>query len=525
MNRGVVTALLLYFIGGIHSSSGQMSVPCHPVLLDHSEILQICRDSGSITAQERANAISKRLRSVADDPYAPAIIYKVSEYTVDLTSGGTLVAAVFDGDAKLSGIDKEEAARRWAAAFNKAVWSYRNDHALSNIIRRVAISTGVVSVAVLLLLALARITRRSVTIAESRLQQRIQSVDQRFVALLPNHVAHDVAIRLFALVRWIGSAAVIYVAVQLLLGLFPVTRYLAAELLAAVLVPVRSFGDTLVRESPSIAFAIAVAFCARYVLKLNRYVFRKIAEGAITVQSLRPAWAGTTQRLVSILIVILAVLIAYPYIPGSASPAFKGISLFLGVLVSLGSTGLVSNLVSGVMLTYIDAFEPGDYVCLGEHAGFVMRSTIFTTRLKTRTNSVIIVPNSTILSNPITNFNVSTDPGIAVTTTVGVGYDVPWRQVEALLKLAAVRTDSVRTDPPPFVLQRSLNQFDVTYELNAYLRQGVRMYTAQSELNKQILDAFNEYSVQIMTPAYENDPAEPKFVPRQQWRTRPAAAE
>ena len=207
---------------------------------------------------------------------------------------------------------------------------------------------------------------------------------------------------------------------------------------------------------------------------------------------------------------ILAVLIAYPYIPGSESAAFKGVTLFLGVLVSLGSTGLVSNLVSGIMLTYMDAFQVGDMVMIGEESGYVVKKSVLTTQLRTRTNRVITIPNANVLTNRVVNLTSPDSRGLVVTSTVGIGYEVAWRQVEALLKLAASRTPGVRSSPEPFVLERALDQFSVTYEINAYLEHGVRLYLAEAELNRNILDAFSDAGVQIMTPSYEGDPEQPK---------------
>lgn len=268
-----------------------------------------------------------------------------------------------------------------------------------------------------------------------------------------------------------------------------------------------------------------VAFARWYLIKLNRYIFSKVAEGVIRFQDFRPSWAPTTERLLSLVLIVLGILVAFPYIPGSESPAFRGVSIFLDVLVSLGSTGLISNIVSGIMLTYMDSFQRGDLVNIGSETGYVVRSSLFTTTLRTRTNRIITLPNASILSTSVVNYSNPGETGIVVTALVGIGYDEPWRQVEAILKLAASRTACIREDPPPFVLERALNQFDVTYELNAHLKPAYPIYLAEAELNRQILDAFNEFGVQIMTPLYETDPAQLKVVPRSEWRAAPAESD
>jgi len=292
--------------------------------------------------------------------------------------------------------------------------------------------------------------------------------------------------------------------------------------LDSVLASVYAFGAAAWKSAPSIAFLLIVAVTTWYLLKFLRFVFQQVGNGTITIEGFRPSWAGTTNRLMNILLVVLAVLIAYPYIPGSESPAFKGISLFLGLLVSLGSTGLVANIVSGIMLTYMDQFQVGDMIRIGEFMARVKKTSMLTTQLHTRKNEIVTIPNSLILSQEVTNFSAPGEAGLVISSTVGIGYDVPWRQVESMMKLAAARTSGVSHSIQPFVYTLSLNQFDITYELNVHIEKDAMYWATKSELNQNVLDAFNEFGVQIMTPAYEGDPDSTKVVPRSRWFSAPA---
>ena len=494
----------------MHLPAAGQSAPCAPVLLEGVEAARICSAAGTLKPDIRAAAISQRLLRVARNPAAPPIQVQSSDGVLVLLSGDQLVAAVFEGDAQSAGIAKEQLAGQWAASFERAARTYRDVHSTQNIIRRAVLAVLLVAAVTVLLIVIRRGTQRAGTAFWTRLVHRLESADARVVELLPNDVTRNLFVRGLKLVRLAPSLLVIYVAIQLLLGLFPATRSLARQMLAATLRPVKAFATAAWDAAPSLAFVALVALFTWYLLRLIRYIFRKVADGTIPIEGFRPSWAGTTQKLVSFFVVVLAALIAYPYIPGSESDAFKGVSLFLGILVSLGSTGLVSNVVSGIMLTYMDAFQVGDMVMIGEQAGFVVKKSVLTTQLKTRTNRVVTIPNSNVLTHQVVNLTSPDSPGIVVTSTVGIGYDVPWRQVEALLKQAALRTAGVQSPPEPFVLVRALEQFSIAYEINAYLERGMRLYIIEAELNRNVLDAFNNAGIQIMTPAYEGDPERPK---------------
>ncbi|CAN5337585.1 hypothetical protein BH23GEM2_BH23GEM2_06600 [soil metagenome] len=214
---------------------------------------------------------------------------------------------------------------------------------------------------------------------------------------------------------------------------------------------------------------------------------------------------------------------AYPYIPGSGTDVFKGVSVFVGVVISLGSTGIVNQAMSGLVLMYSRALKPGDYVRVGETEGTVTKLAMLSTKIETTKHEEMTIPNAVMVANGIRNFTrLSEGGGLIVHTDVTIGYDVPWRQVEALLLLAADRTPKLAKSPPPFVLKRELADFYVDYELNAYLSTPEQRIQVLSALHAQIFDAFNEYGVQILSPHYRVDPAEPAVVPRERWFAAPA---
>ena len=331
---------------------------------------------------------------------------------------------------------------------------------------------------------------------------------------------------LFVLIRVVFLLVVImalYAYLYLGLSLFPRTQAYAVTLLEYVLVPLNTVGKAALVHIPNLFFILVLILVIRYVLRLIRLFFNEIERGAVTFKGFYPEWAQPTYRIRRWLIVAFAAVVAFPYIPGSDSPAFKGISIFIGVLFSLGSSSALANLVAGMSLTYRRAFRIGDRVKIAEVVGDVVAMRLQVTHIRTIKNEEITIPNSTIVNSSVVNFSALTrEKGLILHTTVTIGYDTPWRQVYAMLLLAAERTPGVLREPPPFVLQLSLDDFFVTYELNVYTDRPQEMAALYSALHENIQDAFNEYGVQIMSPHYRGDSAQAKIVPRGDWHKAPA---
>jgi small-conductance mechanosensitive channel len=316
---------------------------------------------------------------------------------------------------------------------------------------------------------------------------------------------------------------VIYIFINFVLGLFPWTRQLADTLLGFVVTPVKIIWQSFVDYLPSLFFLIFIYFIFRYILRITRAFFSRVERDQLKISGFESEWAWPTYRIVRIIVILLGLVMAYPYIPGSGSEAFKGISILLGVVFSLGSSSLISNIVAGYTMTYKRAFNVGDRVKFGEHVGEVTDVRLLETTIRSFKNEEIVIPNSTILSGEVTNYsNIASKQGVILHTTVGIGYEVPWRQVKAMLLMAAERTDGLSRKAEHFVLQKGLGDFGVTYELNVFCRKPDQMPKIYSDLHENIQDVFNEYGVAIMTPHYVADTDEPKMVPKEKWYAPPA---
>jgi small-conductance mechanosensitive channel len=270
-----------------------------------------------------------------------------------------------------------------------------------------------------------------------------------------------------------------------------------------IFVPLTAIGKAIVTHTPNVVFIVIIVLIARYVLKLMRFFFLAVEKGNITLSGFYPEWSKPTYKILSYLAIAFFIVVAYPYIPGSDSSAFKGISIFAGVLFSLGSQSAVSNMIAGFALTYRRAFRVGDRVKIADFMGDVVETRLQVTTLRTIKNEDIVVPNSLILNNQVINYSTEArEKGLILHTTVTIGYDAPWRRVHELLIQAAGRTEGVLREPPPFVLQTSLDDFYVSYELNAYTANPQEMVQTYSLLHQNIQDAFNEGGVEIMSPHY-----------------------
>jgi small-conductance mechanosensitive channel len=265
----------------------------------------------------------------------------------------------------------------------------------------------------------------------------------------------------------------------------------------------RTVGSAILGSLPSIAFLVVVAAIAWVAIKFVHLLFSAIESGTVILPGFYPDWAQPTYKIVRFVIIVIAAIAMFPYIPGSGSIAFRGISLFIGAVLSLGSSSAVSNVIAGVVLTYTRAFQLGDRVQIGEASGDVVDRTLLVTRIRTIKNVDVTIPNSQVLSSHVSNFTSrARHGGVILHTTVTIGYDAPWRTVHELLIGAARATPDVLADPAPFVLQTSLDDFFVSYQINASTDSPDRMAQTYSTLHQNIQDAFSRAGVEIMSPHY-----------------------
>ena len=324
------------------------------------------------------------------------------------------------------------------------------------------------------------------------------------VELLSAEQLTDGLLGILQAVRFLALAFLIYFYASSVLGFFPWTRQLSFELFGHILRPVYVIGGVFADSIPNLIAIVMIVLVTRYLLKLIALFFRGLERGAIRFTGFHQDWAKPTYGIVRFLVIVFAAIACFPYIPGSQSEGFRGISVFLGLLISLGSAAAIGNMIAGVVLTYMRPFQLGDRVKIADTVGDVAEKTLLVTRIRTIKNVDITIPNSLILAAHIVNYSSAalSPPPLILNTTITIGYDTPWRTVHELLKKAASGTRNILSDPEPFVLQTALNDFYVSYEINAYTGAANQMAVTYSELYQNIQDAFNEAGVEIMSPHY-----------------------
>jgi small-conductance mechanosensitive channel len=397
--------------------------------------------------------------------------------------------------------------------------------------RALLTATGKSVLATIVLIAALWLLVRAVSAATARLRGLVQ---RRSVAMAPEWSREmvggtalaDLAAMPIKALGWGVAALLLYEWLALVLEFFPYTRPWGEALLDNLLDALGELGLGLLHALPGLGFVLLIFAIARFVARLVRGFFEGVATQRIHVAWVDDATARPTGRLLTVVIWLFALVAAYPYIPGSDSEAFKGIGVFVGLMMSIGASGVVNQAVSGLMLMYTRTLRPGEFVQIGDTEGTVTSVGFVTTRIETLRNVEVNVPNAVITGNVTRNFSrLAAQGGMRITTSVTIGYDTPWRQVCAMLMIAADRTSLVARDPPPRVLQTALQDFYVEYTLIVSLVEPRRKQILLDELHAHIQDVFNEHGVQIMSPNYEADPADKKIVPKEQWFAEPATAE
>jgi small-conductance mechanosensitive channel len=476
-------------------------------------------------AEKRAQAIAGRIRAVAADSSIPVDSLRIveTEHGSDILAGDRFLMTVTETDTQREGVTRHFMAQGVRRRIADAITVYRSERTTRAVILKTAYALGTTLVAGLLLLGIRRAFRWLDGLAERRFRARIEGLEAKAFRLVQAKqllTAHHGLVRFL---RALSFVVIAYVYLHVTLELFPWSRPLSRQVGAIFLGPLGSMGSAVLDAVPNLIFIAILVLVTRYLLKLVRLFFAGIAGGTITLPNFDREWAWPTYRIVRFVVIAFAVVVAYPYIPGSSSPAFQGVSIFIGVIFSLGSSSFISNLIAGYSMTYRRAFRVGDRIQVGDVTGDVTESGLMVTRIRTVKNEEVVIPNSTILNSHIVNYSAFAQKGgLILHTTVGIGYETPWRQVEAMLLMAADRTPGLLRESRPFVLQKALGDFCVTYEINAYCTDAQTMGPLYTELHRNILDVFNEYGVQIMTPAYEGDPEQPKVVPSEQWFLSPA---
>ncbi len=478
----------------------------YPVLgFFNDTLFNIFSKSGSFSASDRAAAIISRINNLKNIwRFSTDSIQLVSsDVSTDLIYKDVIIISISDNDALWENTTREQLAENYRKRIGVEVVKYKKETSFSTLSKEIALALLVIVVFIFILKYLGKFFRWTANKIVDQKGVSIKGFKIRNYTLVDAENEVSVFLNLNRLIKWLFIILTIYLALPILFGIFPWTKNFADVLFGYILSPLRKIASAFWNFLPNLITIIVILFVFRYVFKLLKYLKNEIKSGVLTIPGFFSDWADPTYQIVRVLIFAFMVIVIYPYLPGSDSPVFKGVSVFLGFLFTFGSAGSLSNVISGLILTYMRLFKIGDRVKIGDQMGDVIEKSLLVTRIRTIKNEIISIPNSTVMSSHTINYSSDApDRGLIINTTVTIGYDVPWKDMYAALIEAALRTKYVLPDPKPFVLQTGLQDFYVAYQINAYIRESNMQADIYSHLHENIQDVCNEKGIEIMSPHY-----------------------
>jgi small-conductance mechanosensitive channel len=489
-------------------------------------VIEVRGPIAGYSATERATASTNRIIDVLEANHSPAIKLDDIDEGTEVLLGGkrAFIVTRIDIDP-IAGETTQLVAEAAATRLGQAVAEYRAQHTP----RYLLIQTGWALVALAiysgLLWLLIQIDRRVGRLVAGAAAAGADRLHVKGVRLFDPEQISLFARRLFTGLAYVLGFIATYGWITFTLLLFPYTRPSGEQMEGQLLGIVGDMALSIANAIPGLLLVIVILLIARLIIRLASLFFDRIARGKISMGGLDADTVVPTRRIFQFVVWAFAAALAYPYLPGSDTDAFKGVSVLFGLAVSIGASSLVGQAVSGLILTYTRAFRPGEYVRIGDTEGTVVAMGAFATRVRTGLGEEVLVPNTLGLQNSTQNFSrAAAGGGFVVNTRVAIGYSTPWRQVHALLEEAARRTAGIDRDPEPYVRQTALADFYVEYRLIAHslIDDPAERIKMLSALYANIQDVFNEHGVQILSPHYMTDPAESQVVTKERWYTPPA---
>jgi len=460
---------------------------------------------GSFSAKERASAVSVRLKKIARiRNFAADSLKQTAEYNnLNLVYADIIVMSISEDDALWASDNKESIAINYQKIIAAAVIQYQNETNIVTLLKEFGLALLVLIVTFFIIKYILKLFRWTAVKIYAQKNIHINGIKIRDYMLFDASREVSALITLNKILKWLVVLSTVYIALPILFGIFPWTKNMAQTLFGFVLNPLKDIGLSLWVFLPNLITIVVIVIVFRYVLKGLYFLKSEIQEENLKLPGFYSDWASPTYQIIKVLVFAFMIIVIFPYLPGSDSPVFQGVSVFLGFLFTFGSAGSLSNVIAGLVLTYMRLFKIGDRVMIGGISGDVIEKNMLVTRVRTTKNEIISIPNSTVMNSHTINYSSdATEKGLIMHSTVTIGYDVPWRDMHQVLIAAALQTPLILKEPAPFVLQTSLDDFYVSYQINAYTRESNKQAVIYSELHQNIQDLCNKAGIEIMSPHY-----------------------
>ncbi len=489
-----------------------------PVIIDGDVLFQV-RGSSALPAPERAEEVQDKIIEIAEasDASEVTISFEETEFGTWVLVDGERVSIVTEADAELDQMELSVVSVLHGNAIKQAIEAYRLNRTeqarVSGAIEAAAWTLGFVVFIVMILWLHRRIRRRTLRFVKRYLKDvetaTAKSVQAEAIAALVRYGLNFALLVIF----FLGF----YYYLSFVLLAFAETRYFAQLLLTYLTEPVLLIFKGILSYIPNMIMLGLIAWVTMYIIKGMRVFFDAVEAGSFDMGDFEKHWVNPTFNIARVVVILIALVFAVPYIPGSDSAAFQGLTILVGAMLSLGANSVVSNMLAGLFVIYRRSTSIGDRIQIGDHIGDVVQIKLMETHLKSIKNELISIPNAQLMNSDVVNFSKKTDgSGLLLHTTVGIGYEEPPEKIEAMLIEAANRTKGIKSKPEPFVLWTALADYAINYQINGYTTRGSIIPKIRSDLHRNIVAVFNENNVQIMTPSYIADPPEPK-IPTGEW--------
>lgn len=460
---------------------------------------------GASTPQERAKNISLKIRKLYEDDFfkIDSIVVVKSENTYDIVYGETVIMSVSENDAIWFGKSLEKLAADFKEAIKNSISVAKSENSFLRVLSRIGLVILVIAVVGFIFLLIRRGYARLIVKLVEKKQKWLKDLSYKDYTFLAAEQEKRIVQFLIKVLKWFVYALLLYISLPIIFSIFPFSRDWADALFHLIWAPFKGVLIAVWEYIPKLFSILVIYVVMKYFIRFVKYIFHEIKSEKLKISGFHADWAMPTYSIVKFLLYAFMFVLIFPYLPGSDSSIFKGVSVFVGILFSLGSSSAIANMVAGLVITYMRPFRIGDRIKIGEVTGDVVEKNLLVTRIMTIKNEVITIPNSSILSGNTTNYSSEANQmGLIIHTTVTITYDVPWKEMHKALINAALRTDMILTEPKPFVLQTSLDDFYVSYQINAYIREASKQAVIYSNLHQNIQDCCNEAGIEILSPHY-----------------------
>ncbi|WP_454959186.1 mechanosensitive ion channel family protein [Capnocytophaga sputigena] len=476
-----------------------------PIVFEKDTLYYLYTSYGPYDIDTRVKYVEEKLKELYNDPYfvADSIKIKPAGDYLSVMYNDKTITGISMVDALWENSSQTELAQRYANIIKNTIVKYKEQNSLKSILIRLAELLLVLFIAFILVWAINRLFDLLKKITLNSEHRFLTSIRIRNYDFIKKPGIVKALVKLLAILRIVFLLFLLITIIPLIFDIFPSTQYLSKIIVQWISEPIKNVGIAIIGYLPHLFYIVIIAVITRYVLKILRFFALEIERGILKIKGFHPEWAHTTYVLARMMLWVLALVIMFPHLPGSDSDAFKGISVFLGVLISLGSSSAISNAIAGIVISYMRPFQVGDWIKSGEIIGAVIEKNALVTRLKTINNEDITIPNSAILSGATMNFtSIGKEIGLALNVQVKVRYDYSDNLVEELLIEAALKTNGISPKPHPYIFQISLSELNAVYELNAYTFHPENMYFIKSDLTKNIQSTFRQANIEIFSTQY-----------------------